>query len=229
MRLYAAILLILLCNGCAHDVTIGEKYVGKPYMNNPLGEDIAPDTDPLIRFDAFDCTTFVETALADGNVEKLNKIRYKNGKVGFINRNHIMETDWLPNNSELLTDVTRYYGKTSVHSVKIDRAKWMKCKHQIDDNTPVKTVYLEYIPYNNITKIENTEPLVVLFIRDKRIKPGKGTDLAVTHMGFLLPNGILRHASRRAKRVVDTDFYEYINRMVENQNNLGIMLLGIQK
>ena len=60
----------------------GQSFLGAPYMNSPLGEDVAPDSDPLIRFDAFDCTTFVETVLADGDVKKLNALAtqcwYKN-------------------------------------------------------------------------------------------------------------------------------------------------------
>lgn len=230
MKLYTTALLVFVCSACTHDATIGEMYVGRPYVKNPLGEGIAPDNDPLIRFDAFDCTTFVETSLADGDVQKLNKIRYKDGVIDFVNRNHIIETDWIPNNSDLITDVTENYGKTAVRTVKINRAGWMKHNYGIDDNTPIKTVNLKYIPYSSITKIENSEPLIVLFVRNKRQNTSRlGTDLAVTHMGFLLPDGTLRHASRYAKRVVDTNFDKYINRMLENKNNLGIILLEIKK
>ena len=40
-------------------------FVGAPYVLSPLGEgDLGgTDPDPRLRFDAFDCTTFVETAL----------------------------------------------------------------------------------------------------------------------------------------------------------------------
>ena len=87
--------LCLLC-GCARkEHYIGEQYLGTKYLIDPLGEEKTPDKDPLIRYDAFDCMTFVETCLANGDVEKLNKIRYKNGKIGLLNRNHFVETDWL--------------------------------------------------------------------------------------------------------------------------------------
>ena len=231
MKLYSAILLVFVCVACtSQKTTVGSEYVGKPYLNNPLGENIAPDTDPLIRFDAFDCLTFIETSLADGDVQKLKKIRYKNGIVDFVNRNHFIETDWIPNNSDLVQEVTEKYGKTAIRMVKIDRANWMKQHYDITDDTPVKTVGLKYIPYNTITKIENSEPLIVLFIRNtpKNIAT-LGTDLAVRHIGFLLPDGTLRHASRTKKSVVDTDFYKYINRIMDNKNNLGIMLLEIKK
>ena len=99
-----ALLLSFLLIGCQSDVirSNGQQFIGAPYINSPLGEEVAPDTDPLIRFDAFDCTTFVETVLANGDVDKLNRIRYQDGNIGFLNRNHFIESDWLQNNSDIV-------------------------------------------------------------------------------------------------------------------------------
>lgn len=214
---------------CAHN-TIGDKYIGANYVADPLGEMRAPDTDPLIRTDAFDCTTFVETALANGDVKKLNKIRYKNGEIDFMNRNHVIETDWIPNNSDIVYNASRKYGKTALRHVVIDRASWMRRVHNIESNDTVTETDLAYIPYANIGKIDNTEPLIVLFIVDKSDARAEkiGTDLAVVHMGFLVPGGVLRHASSTAGRVVNEDFYKYISQRQTNKNNLGITLLGIK-
>ena len=230
MKLSAVLLFVFICAACMRNTTIGEQYIGKPYVNNPLGEGVAPDADPLVRFDAFDCTTFVETTLADGNLEKLTKIRYKDGVANFINRNHFIETDWLSNNSNILTDVTSKYGRTAVRRVKINRAEWLKRNYGIDDTATIKTVDLRYIPYNAVKNIDNANPLIVLFIGDK-YKDTKilGTDLAVMHMGFLLPGGILRHASSDLGRVVDVDFYEYVANRQKSPHNLGIMLLEIKR
>ncbi len=217
------------CVACAHN-TIGDKYIGANYVADPLGEMRAPDTDPLIRTDAFDCTTFVETALANGDVKKLNKIRYKNGEIDFMNRNHFIETDWIPNNSDIVYNASRKYGKTALRHVVIDRASWLRRVHNIESGAPVTETDLAYIPYANIEKIDNTEPLIVLFIVDKSDARAEkiGTDLAVVHMGFLLPGGILRHASSTSGRVVDENFYKYISQRQTNKNNLGITLLGIK-
>ena len=95
MKWFYLILLPIVCTACTQ-TTIGEKYLGTQYIRDPLGEQKLPDTDPLVRFDAFDCTTFVETVLADGDVEKLNKIRYKDGEVDFLNRNHFIEYNPIP-------------------------------------------------------------------------------------------------------------------------------------
>ena len=205
---------------------IGEQYVGVEYINNPLGEGFLPDSDPLMRLDAFDCTTFVETALADGDLNRLTKIRYKDGRVGFTNRNHFVETDWLPNNSDIVTDVTKRFGKTATRDVKINRANWLAKNYGITDDTPIQTVHLKYIPYSILEKINTDKPLVVLFVGDKyKDTDTLGTDLAVTHMGFLLPDGTLRHASSERGRVVDINFYDYVEKRKKSPHNLGIMLL----
>ena len=110
------------CVTHANDSTIGAQYLGARYLNDPLGEGIAPDPDPLIRTDAFDCTTFVETSLAAGDVGALTKIRYKNGDVDFVNRNHFIESDWIPNNSDLVKNVSAQYGKNR-HAPRRDSAR----------------------------------------------------------------------------------------------------------
>lgn len=223
--------LIFILSGCmAPDYNdIGQKYLGATYLDNPLGEELPPDTDPLIRTDAFDCTTFVETALADGDVEKLTKIRYKDGKVGFLNRNHFIETDWLINNSDIVADVTPEYGDVATRTVTIDKQNWMHHVYNIDAEFEPQTVLLKHIPYDNLRQIDVSEPLIVLFIAGNFEKRDIiGTDLAVRHMGFLLPGGVLRHASSQHGRVLDVDFYEYAMQRAKNKNNIGIMLVKIK-
>ena len=219
----------MILASCARHTTIGEQYLGTPYLRNPLGEGVAPDTDPLIRFDAFDCTTFVETALANGDVKKLNKIRYKNGEIDFLNRNHFVESEWIPNNADLVENVSAKYGKTSIRTVKINRSEWLKRVHNITVPAQTTTVNLEYIPYNNIYNLKPEKPLIVLFVHGKpRFADKIGTDLAVHHMGFLLPNGVLRHASISAKKVVDVNFDEYVAKRKKMPDNIGIVLLEIK-
>lgn len=229
MKFLIFVLLFLAACVGFKDTDIGRKYVGAKYVSDPLGEEKAPDFDPLIRTDAFDCTTFVETALANGDVSKLNKIRYKNGDVDFLNRNHFIETDWLPNNSDLLQDVTSNYGKTEIRDVIIDKQNWFKIVHGLDTDFPKQHATLRYIPYSELNVIKPDKSLIVLFISGKSEKSGKiGTDLAVVHMGFLLPDGTLRHASSQYGRVMDTDFYAYAMKRAKSKDNIGIMLVGIK-
>lgn len=226
-----ALLLSFLLIGCQADILHynGQQFLGVPYKNSPLGEEMAPDTDPLIRFDAFDCTTFVETVLANGDIDKLNRIRYQDGNIGFFYRNHFVESDWLKNNSDIVENTSHKYGITAFRTVTIDKQNWFKTVHNINHDCPVKTETLEYIPYKNIDKIDNKETLVVLFVTDNpKIRDKIGTDLAVVHMGLLLPGGTLRHASSTHNKVIDVDFYEYINQQQQNKNNIGITLVAIK-
>lgn len=226
----AVLFVVFILAGCGNAPQIGDEYMGAKYVNNPLGEGRAPDSDPLIRDDAFDCTTFVETVLAHGDVDTLNKIRYKNGEIDFINRNHFIETDWLPNNSNIVKNVSAQYGQTALRHVVINRAAWLRRMHNIDSDTAVVATDIEYIPYDNITTLKTDRPMIVLFIVGNTGKSDIiGTDLAVVHMGFLMPNGMLRHASSTAGRVVDVPVSEYIADRRQNKNNLGITLLEILK
>ncbi len=230
--MWRAVLIALLfgCVGGNMDTDLGAKYVGVRYMNDPLGEAHMPDSDPLIRFDAFDCTTFVETVLADGDVQKLNGIRYLGGVPDFVRRNHFIETDWLENNSNIVQNVSGRYASTTVHTVTINKKNWFRLTHNMDTDFVPRTVRLEYIPYKYAADIKVARPVVVLFLRDNpKIRDRIGTDLAVRHMGFLLPDGTLRHASRRAGAVVDIDFRKYVQRMMESPKNLGIMILEIKR
>ncbi len=88
---------------------ISARFLGTHYVLDPFGEGKTGkyDRDPLYRFDAFDCTTYVETVLALAIARKndfqsffhtLQGIRYKNGEIGYTTRNHFPEIDWIPNN-----------------------------------------------------------------------------------------------------------------------------------
>lgn len=89
---------------------ISKIFVGLPYgQGGPLGEgpDGRYDQDPLYRFDTFDCTTYVETIMAlalardvDEFEVHLDKIRYENGEIDYLKRNHFTDLQWIPFNIE---------------------------------------------------------------------------------------------------------------------------------
>lgn len=227
------LILMAVAGGCTDNYkscdTIGCEYLGMQYVSDPLGEEIFPDTDPLIRLDAFDCVTFVETALARGDKNKLNHIRYKDGQIGFLNRNHFTELDWINNNADLISEVTQLYGSVKTRHVRIDKQAWFKKVHNIETNIEPVDIDLKYLPYGSFDHIKTDVPLIVLFVVDNPAVSEKiGTDIAISHMGFVMPNGMLRHASSKAEAVVDTDFMQYIQRRAENKQNLGIALFGIK-
>lgn len=93
-------------------------FVGFPYgKGGPLGEgpDGRYDQDPLYRFDTFDCTTFIETIMAmaisrDVNEfeTNLDNIRYIDGDVDYLKRNHFTDLQWIPENvkSGYMSEIT---------------------------------------------------------------------------------------------------------------------------
>ena len=228
MRNLVALLFLAACSANIAKMP-GDDFVGVKYSNSPLGEGFGVDSDPLIRFDTFDCTTFAETVLADSDVEKLTKIRYKDGKADFIKRNHFIETDWLKSNSNIVENVSHKFGKTEIHSVTIDKKSWFKTVHNIETDFKPETAKLEYIPYENIGDLELNKTHVVLFVADNpKIRDKIGTDIAVVHMGLLLPDGVLRHASSEHGKVVDVDFKDYVLQRQRNKTNVGIVILEIK-
>jgi len=87
--------------------TFSRHLLGMPYLLGALGEGSEGryDQAPLYRMDAFDCETYVDTVLAlafatdlPGFKQCIRNIRYRNGHVSFIDRNHFMSLDWNKNN-----------------------------------------------------------------------------------------------------------------------------------
>ncbi len=79
--------------------------VGAPYLASPLGEGEGPDPDPRFRLDAFDCMTFVETAVALASATTaaeaalaLDDVRYGRGPPSLAARNHEVLSQWIPAN-----------------------------------------------------------------------------------------------------------------------------------
>ena len=229
MKFISLFVFVFLIAGCTANHDIGHEYLGAKYVADPLGEGRGYDADPLIRKDAFDCVTFVETSLANGKLKNLNKIRYKDGDVNFLSRNHFIESGWLENNADLVENVSSKYGDVAVRHVIIDKQNWLRVVHKMDSEFPVREIDLEYIPYEKLGRINTDDVMIVLFITGNSNKSGTiGTDLAVVHVGFLLPNGVLRHASSQYGRVMDVDFYEYAATRAKNKNNIGVTLVEIK-
>ncbi|MBI3544255.1 MAG: DUF1460 domain-containing protein [Deltaproteobacteria bacterium] len=131
---------------------ISAKYLGTPYVLDPFGEGENGkfDRDPLYRFDAFDCTTYVETMMAlalshDGDFNEffntLQRIRYRDGTIGYVTRNHFPEVDWIPNNTRagFISDVTEAvagpFGVQQARAV-IDKRSWYEHKQLDQLNVP---------------------------------------------------------------------------------------------
>jgi len=141
---------------------LAKKQIGQKYEIYLLGEypfEIY-DAQPLFCIDKSDCVVFSEhiyaMALSDSWKKffaMLQRIRYKDGVISLLTRNHYTEADWTVNNSWLIKDITDSLPDVQSKKVitKIDRAKFFS-KWGIGQNIPVQELKWSYIPSSEIQK-----------------------------------------------------------------------------
>jgi hypothetical protein len=195
-------------------VWASERLLGAPYRLSPLGEGEGPDPDPRFRLDAFDCVTFVETAVALGNAARaaeaarlLDDIRY-DGPPDFAHRDHYVEAQWLPANLRKgwLAEATRAIaGPLAERSEKrLTPSGWRAAERAgrvlpdlPPERRPLGTFAFDLVPLARVPEIAPRIPpgTVLLVVREDR--PAR--PYRVTHMGIVVagPRGerFLRHAS----------------------------------
>lgn len=206
-----------------------DRFVGTPYAVSPLGEGAGRDADPLVRFDAVDCLTMVEEAIAlstsepDGLVERLSALRYA-GPPSWENRLHVMEAQWLPENLRrgLLRDVTATYGGPQTKRVKkvLTPATWKEKGGAAlglpADKQPVGTFEFDLIPASLAAGALQQAPAGLLVVVVRADRPHLVT--RISHVGVLVQSKqgpMLRHASRSFKRVVDEPLSRYLGRNLD--------------
>lgn len=196
--------------------------VAAPYLLSPLGEDALPDPDPRFRMDAFDCTTFVETAIAMAlcddlrEVERiLDDVRYA-GAPDFENRRHLMTSQWIPGliESGYVEDVTKTVGgdRTKWIDLKMTERRWRRRRVARSlklgaDHVPTGTFRLPYLTIADLKKLLKKIPpgTIVNIVRENRLAYPD----VITHQGLIIHKpgvgeiAIVRHASPVSKRVID--------------------------
>jgi hypothetical protein len=207
-----------------------EGFLGTRYVLSPLGEGAGVDADPLVRYDAADCVTMVESAMAlalsttdDEVLPRLNRIRYA-GEPSYEGRLHVMEAQWLPVNLErgLIEDVTRRYGGEATRRVskRITAETWKEksgASLKLPGVAQVKGLFeLDLVPSDVAPGVlaKAPEGLIVVVVRADRPRLVS----RITHVGVLVQKDSgphLRHASRSFKRVVDEPVERYLRRNLE--------------
>lgn len=141
---------------------LAKKQIGQKYEIYLLGEYPVEiyDPQPLYCVDRSDCVVFSEhiyaMALSDSWKKffaMLQRIRYKDGVIGLLTRNHYTEADWTVNNSWLIKNITDSLPGVQSKKVttKIDRAKFFS-KWDIGQNLPVEELNWSYIPASEVPK-----------------------------------------------------------------------------
>ena len=203
--------------------------LGRPYVLSPLGEGpgTAPDADPRLRLDAFDCTTFVETAIARALVEVhaeeasdeealrrvLDRLRY-DGAPAFERRRHLMTAQWLPGLEALnqLAEITHEVGgeKTEVAPYVLDERSWRERRVARSLELPAEVLPfgehpLAYVPLEELSDglLEVPSGTLLNVVR----QPVPWSPVIISHQALLfeLADGtrVVRHASASLGRVAD--------------------------
>ncbi len=214
------------------------RFLGTPYRLDPLGEGPgAPDPDPLLRFDAVDCMTFVETAIAlaqEGPPEaleaRLTAIRYAEARPAFENRHHFFTAQWVRAQKErgVLRDITAALASAAGrpdlavrHVKEISRAQWQQRTSGrrfalSESRAPVGSHQLSYVPIGRALDLAAHIPAGTLFALVREDRPL--SPFLVTHVGFVIQQGgktWLRHAARDIYgQVVDEEIGHYVRRAV---------------
>lgn len=217
--------------------------LGRPYTADPLGEGQGPDADPLVRYDTFDCLTYVEEVLAlsmAGDITDVarirNGLRYGPEPVSYVARNHFMEFQWIPDAiaGGWLRDSTGDYGTTQVLEREFSLQQWNNWAgrtqfHHTDQELPTGTLRLQVLPLEQARAIaaQIRPGSIVLTVREDRSwKP-----LWISHLGLVFhDNGtpIHRHATKMGSGgTVDHTLDWYLEHIgtYSNWPTLGIAIL----
>ncbi len=207
--------------------------VGAPYVFSALGEGEGPDPDPRFRLDAFDCVTFVETAIVLGNAAStaeaarlLDDIRY-DGPPDYAHRNHYMEAQWVPSNLRKgwITEATRAIAGplSRTATVRFTPAGWRAAEEAgrvlaflPRERWPQGAFSLDFVPLARVAGLAHRIPAGTLLLVVREEHPP--TPYRVSHLGMVIvgPGGerFVRHASDApgALRVRDEPLHEFLAR-----------------
>lgn len=217
-------------------VHLARKNLGQPYEMYLLGEFPYElhDPDPLFNLARSDCLTFVEhtcaAALADGfwsYLRNLQRIRYRDGVISMLTRNHYTEADWNPNNEFLLEDLTDRLAPQDAPAhlplrATIRRAAFFK-QFGIGQDTPDQPFLGTFIPTANVPRILSAlcDADIIEIVR------GDDDSQWVGHVGFFVrgADGAANLLHSAHPQVREQDLLEYL---ASNKRCVGIKVLRLR-
>lgn len=178
----------------------------------------------VINLKEVDCFTFIDYVEAmrrsssfDEFKKNLRMVRYREGKIDFLTRNHFF-TDWAEFNSDYIKDVTGEIGQDKAKEIEKDLNRKKDGTFFLPGLPPKKRT-VSFIPASELDadlmhKVK-TGDYVGIYSDEE--------GLDVSHVGIIIKEDkvYFRHATikKELKKVVDTDFMEYI------ANRPGIVIL----
>ncbi len=184
---------------------VSARFLGRPYLLNPLIGTAETPERFVIRFDGFDCVTYIETVLAlahardvEDFVARVRAIRYEDGVVEWRKRLHYT-TEWAAwqVRQGLLRDMTLGEGTIAA-------------KKTLDflADLPPRTVEYRYYPKQSFAYVSRwlIDTDLVYFLSVRRT-------LDTNHVGMVIREGekvLVRHARHKQGRVVDQNLADFI-------------------
>jgi hypothetical protein len=185
---------------------IAEAWVGRPYIADSLIG--GPDTPEklVVRFDAFDCVTFVENVLAlarsrspDGFFRELRRTRYRDGRVSWSARLHYF-SDWMRQNDKRKAIRIRSRGSGS---------RSIEASPGFIQGLPTRRVRFHVVPKQKIRlaldRIHAGSIVAFASVRSK-------LDFFHTGLLFCGEEPTLIHASRSARKVISEPLARFSGR-----------------
>ncbi len=220
-------------------IHLARKNIGQPYEIYLLGEmPFEPyDPQPLYCLGKSDCLVFTEHTYAmalshnwPSFMRMLQRLRYRDGKLGVATRNHYTEADWNISNRWLVEDITKQLaGDTAVtFRQSIDRAKFLKNRYKLDVDIPVERHKDFFIPFEAIenAKAELQDGDFVNIVRgvvSKDAPPSENSEIFggsawVGHVGMIVhaDDGEIHMLHSTQPKVREESIDEYIAGSTKN-------------
>jgi len=195
---------------------ISQRFLGRPYVEAPLGGGVDRREVFSASLDGFDCVTYIESVLAfavsrtlDEFIDSLRKIRYAEGTIGWFSRNHYM-IDWARNN-----DAAGFVSNMTTGEHTVERT----CHLNLVPGLPSRTETFSYFPKSNLgdlwVPIETAD--LALFVSERETLDVFHTGIFIKHHNEVL----MRHATRTAGSVIEQPLVDFLN----NNKLAGLILL----
>lgn len=216
--------------------------LGHAYVLDPHGEGSGVDLDPPVRYDAWDCLTFVEEVLAlglsgdpDHTADVRTALRYGPTRT-YEDRNHFMELQWIPRAlaDGWLVDSTASYGAPVQRLERqVDDSTWAGWRGRekfvlSDEQLPRGTMALDVLTLDEAVALAPyiRPGTLLLTVREDRV----WSPIWVSHVGIVVPGAepTVRHATKMGVGSTrDHGLVWYLDhlRTYDNWRAVGVALL----
>ena len=193
-----------------------QHFLGRPYLEASLGGGFGQSEVFRATFDGFDCVTYIETVLALALADTvsqfsnlLRQIRYDQGKVDWVHRNHYM-VDWSERNEAAGFVVNVTIGEDTREKT---------CLLNLIAGLASRTVTFKYFPSPLSIRV-----LYQIQTGDFALFVSQKDTLDVFHTGILIVGNDavnVRHATRKTGVVIE----QPLRRFASENDMKGLVLL----